>query len=631
MRSLLQRLESPRVSSSAPLPVGAITLLIAVIAAVGFYTVAAPSALFSIVRTHVESDGSRSRSKAAAHLSAFAMPKWVPTLVTMLTDADSPFAREAAARALGQLDDPAIQAVLLTALRTDEAGGVRAAAAATLGKFQTAEVTAALLAALQTDPETAVREHAVKKLVQSEDPQIKDALLKIWQTEPAGSVREQIALRFMLSDEPNIAEPNIAEPNIADMMFASLQDESPEVRHIAMTSLTESRDPRLLEALLHILATDTEYTVRLHAIRALGKLDDPEALTAIIGTLNPDEGYGIHEVVIDTLAQRGDLSGAAFAEFGEWPVRRIIQIMNDRSPREKVKINAAIILGKLDDAESFAGLLATLNQERFRDARRAAIKALAERREPQVLEVLQQAVYHSDQVIQGLAVGFLVERPEPQAWEAVSAALREGILKNSAIRVAAVKMLSTLEAPHALEAVLAALQDPGWRVREAAAKGLANRRDLPQVAKALEHAQNDESEQVRKAAASAVKRPPEEGDNVVTIALTIGQSAVVRMDRDSLLIVDADFPRDARHHLNIRNSIRGPDTLLEVQKGSTAVNFIGKNIVIPGARKFRQHYYSGFNPGRYIFKLSPKGPDWTELTLTVSTIASENSEKEPQR
>ena len=64
-------------------------------------------------------------------------------------------------------------------------------------------------------------------------------------------------------------------------LIAALEDENGNVRRLAASALGKIGDPRAVEPLLTLLASESKPQVRQYAIKALGKIGDPKARAAL--------------------------------------------------------------------------------------------------------------------------------------------------------------------------------------------------------------------------------------------------------------------------------------------------------------------------------------------------------------
>lgn len=114
-----------------------------------------------------------------------------------------------------------------------------------------------------------------------------------------------------------IAETNSATPN----SLAELKDKDPQKRIKAAEVLAKQCDSRATSALLTVAKDDTDTSVRVAAIEALGKLGDQEAIdplieliegadwqirTALIRTLASFQVYRSNNAVLNLLTNPGD-------------------------------------------------------------------------------------------------------------------------------------------------------------------------------------------------------------------------------------------------------------------------------------------------------------------------------------
>lgn len=221
--------------------------------------------------------------------------------------------------------------------------------------------------------------------------------------------------------------------------------------------LKERRDVNgLLKALKH-----KSGPVRYSAIRALGELKDPRAVEPLIGAMKP-----------------------LITALGDWD--------------HQVGIDAVQALGWMGDA-GLEPLIDALRYGRPHVAESAA-HVLGERADPRVIDALADAAGGTDYRVSSTAALILKNLGEP----AVEPLIRALAWRTTGATYVA-SALGDLGDVRAVEALIAALKDGGWDLRQAAAEALGKLGDLRAV-EPLRVAEEDEASQVRKAAGLALAR-----------------------------------------------------------------------------------------------------------------------------
>jgi HEAT repeat protein len=212
-------------------------------------------------------------------------PEAAPFLIQALADADPGVRLEAALR-LAESADTAVDTARLERLRADAWPMVRKAVAGSLGASCHRKAPAdALLEAAASDPDDDVRRAALTALTECEEPRVASVLLALLgDTHAAVSLRAHAAL--LLGE--------LGDPRHATSLVARL-------------------------AVLHKEAAQRESALRIAvaATRALGKLDHPAALSALLAAVADATFPAVQAAAADALAQRCPAGSRAALERAE--------------------------------------------------------------------------------------------------------------------------------------------------------------------------------------------------------------------------------------------------------------------------------------------------------------------------
>ncbi len=437
---------------------------------------------------------------AAASALARAGPAALPALLEKLS-AEDPDARQAAIAVLGAIGDRRAVAPLAARL-ADPDPNVRTGTAEALGKIGGPVAVGALRAAVDSDDATlrlsaiealaALRvclpgprvsellrdgtlRRAVYRLLGACDDSDVLAFVARGISEASRSAREgalaalgrQRARRTLGALSPVLDEARAAaerDPGLADAWAAALGSEEPFVAAGALTALAAAGAPRHVGPMLR-LADDDRY--RMLVEEALEATPPGAELRTALADALPGLGQLARVTALAALAANG--SPAA--------LESIVRVASD--PEAYAQGEAIAALGRLRDARGVAPLAGLLGDDDGPFAAGTAAYALVRIAQTgpdalaAVLGVLRERA--------GASASAALYRVLGTVGDAEDVALfRRGLLSGSAVRRgAAVAAVGTLvqrgfDGAAAVPEILAALADPAWSVRIAAARSLAD-------------------------------------------------------------------------------------------------------------------------------------------------------------
>lgn len=250
-------------------------------------------------------------------------------------------------------------------------------------------------------------------------------------------------------------------PAIDPLLPGRLGHSDAGVRRIAVLELADLERPEHLPALTAALRGDPAPEVRAEAARVLAAWDDAD--------------------VVDTLAQ------ALLDAHAE------------------VREAASASLAELNGVQAGARLLPWARHEQA-FARAAALRALKPLRLPAAAEAAHESLAHADAAVRREAVGVLGWLKQADALPALARlAINDSDAEVRRSATGSLGLAGTGQVAQVLPALLAALGDPQWQVREEAATTLAKLRP-PAALPGLLQAMQDEHWQVRLRAARALGR-----------------------------------------------------------------------------------------------------------------------------
>lgn len=491
------------------------------------------------------------REAAASALARVGAPA-VPALVERLSSAD-PDLRQAAAGVLGAVGDP--RAVPpLTARLADPDPNVRAAAADALGKVGGPDAVAALRAGADSDDAT-LRLSAI------------EALSGLHATLPVARIEELLADRGLrralyrmigASDDP--AAPVLAARGAGDRSRAGREAalaalgaqrarRSPEAFAPALATLRAlaAQDPGLADAWADALGAEEPFA-SLGALAALGAAGAARHAGRIVRLAEDERLRGLVEEALEALPDGPELRGAlAGALGGLGPLGRLTaltamartaipgafeSLVRDAGDHGSyVQGEAIAALGKLRDARAVPHLAGLLADE---DASTAGLATSALARIGQSGPAARDAVLAATRSrASAHATAAMYRLLGAVGAEADVAFVSAGLAApGPAERVAAAGALAALAQRGVLRgagpALVAALSDPAWSVRVAAARAIAELARAPgagalrafdEEADALVRALKDPEAAVRAAAAEGlgVCRRPRDSERLATL------------------------------------------------------------------------------------------------------------------
>ncbi|CAG4887348.1 HEAT repeat domain-containing protein [Paraburkholderia gardini] len=304
-----------------------------------------------------------------------------------------------------------------------------------------------------------------------------------------------------MTDFPPLTfDPDALDPE-ASVLLPRLSDSDPVVRRIALLELADLEDENLLPPIVDALRHDASADVRREAARVLAAWEREEVVDALCGALL-DRDEAVRLAAAQSLSELKDATSGPvllrwiartepFVQMAVLRALRELRLADAFDPALRalshslaaVRLEAVGVLGWLKDPRALAQLASVAAGDADPDVRRAAVGALG-----------------------------LCPEPTPPIVDALLSALRDDAWQ---VREEAATTLGKLRAPRAREALVASLDDPYWQVRLKAARALGRLRDAaagPALAVLLSHAISN----LRKEAALALG---ELGDSRVLTAL----------------------------------------------------------------------------------------------------------------
>lgn len=156
-------------------------------------------------------------------------------------------------------------------------------------------------------------------------------------------------------------------PPVVPILILFLNDKSEKIRDGAVKILREIGTPAV-DPLIQVLNSESQL-VRYSAAQALGQIGDRDAAESLIQALK-DENSNCRRIVAWALGQLKDKRG----------VKPLIQIIKEDNV-DVVRTVAVMALGEIGDAKSSAETLIQAMNDKSKDVRKAAKKALDQLKE----------------------------------------------------------------------------------------------------------------------------------------------------------------------------------------------------------------------------------------------------------
>jgi HEAT repeat protein len=260
--------------------------------------------------------------------------------------------------------------------------------------------------------------------------------------------------------------PSGALPAEAALLVARLADADAAVRRIALLALADLEDPNLLQPLAGALAHDPSADVRREAAHALGSWEADWTVEALCHALL-DTDHDVRAAAAQSLSMLKDVSSGPimlrwaqhpepFVQGAAWRGLRALRYAEAfapalhalEHPEAHVRVEVVGVLGWLKDLRAAEPLAALATADADPDVRRAAAGAL----------------------------GFAAKAPDgqPAVAAALLVALRDPTWQ---VREEAATTLGKLRAGSARDALVEALDDAYWQVRLRAVRALGQLRD----------------------------------------------------------------------------------------------------------------------------------------------------------
>ncbi len=492
----------------------------------------------------LKSERPEAREFACERLGRLHASGALDNLIAALSDRDARV-REKAADALGRIGDArAGEPLLKRFTHQDEkpkgrSTNARAAMARSLGRLGEKRAVDPILEALK-DKSYWVRLAAIEAAGRLGDARAVDLLMPMLDAKQAEVVAR--AVRSLGQLKARTAYPKVA---------ALLDHNNAAVRSAVIEALGGLGDPRAVTPLTRILSGENDRRVRVRAARALGELGSPAAAPALRAVLE-DKSHDLCAAAAGSLRQLKDPAGmealrrlfrehaefshshpvaSAIAELGDEGFSMIMKgLANPDRDARRLRSNAALATGFVGERCLDASLLQLKSPKR--ELRQAACLALYHNHSEKSVPALGAALRDPKSGVQREAADALAAIGRPAVPELIAAAggrdlpavaaaaavtlkVRDHRLvpvlkkllehRETRVRVLAVFGLGHQYHPEAMPALIAKLDDPEPKVREAVLAVLERnswaRSYLPRARAALK----DDSVIVRRKAAAVLR------------------------------------------------------------------------------------------------------------------------------
>lgn len=403
--------------------------------------------------------------------------------------------RAFAARFLGEIGSAKAVAPLVRVMRNtrEEDRDVRMAASRALGRIRDPRALEPLMDALAA-PESWLPARVAEVVLQFGDTAF-EPLVQLLQRHDDSSARAWACQ--ILGD--------LGNPRAVPVLIGCLGDINDQVRARAASALGRLGDRRAVPDLIRMMLSDPVPYVRIQVVRALGALGDPRALHYLIDALKDGEWW-VRIRVVEALEQLGDQA-----------IEPLQLALEDRDT--EVRARAAMTLERLGALDALVARLADLDA--------GAREMLLVAGQAGVVEILIEALEHSDERIRFVIVEILGEIRNP----AVAVALMARLDKEAdpRIRAGVVRALANLQETSAAVAISKRLGDPHESIRIEAVRAL-ERIPVSDPLDLLGPAMKDPEPRVRAGAAVVLGKVGDESAAPALLELLCDADAAVRAE-----------------------------------------------------------------------------------------------------
>ncbi len=347
------------------------------------------------------------------------------------------------------------------------------------------DTVARLIAGMKLDQNNVMREKSAEMLAQSRDPRAVAVLIEALHDKDVMVRRSAVCSDLVLETEA-------IEP-----LVGLLGDEDALVRTQAVRALRELREPdaaAMEKLLLATLKNSESGNARAGAVELLRGMEGKPVLDALKAALD-DSDSKVSEEAAMGVGERGDARAAGplgdalkqgndTNAYSEGAVLRqvaspeTVGLLLDalRGPSAKVRRNAVIALGKMDDTRVTAALIHA-EGDVDHSVRAAAAAALGERRDPDGLEAVVTALRDPDRDVRDAAAEQLGNWKNPRAVQFLVVDARDF---SANIRLVAMEVIARMPGagsdPEMGPVLAEALSDPDRGVRKRRRRGCRGRR-----------------------------------------------------------------------------------------------------------------------------------------------------------
>ena len=362
----------------------------------------------------LENEDDDVRRQAATALGKIGDASAVEPLIQALKD-KSTYVRERASWALGELGDAKAVEPLIQALM-DEDFSVREAAACVLGEIGDARAVEPLIQALRNKSiGSQVTVEALEELSWKPRDDVEkahyltaknkwDELLRLGKPAVAPIIqglnnKDEDARLKALSILKKIGGRRAIEPLIAALEYHP----HARMRWEAAKDMGKIGNAKTVEPLINALKHDDVDYVSAEAARALGNIGDAKAVEALVETWKKDERHSVPSEEVQLLYPPNHLrqqsvfmrqeAADALVKIGEPAVEYLVKILKDPSIHRDDRGAAAQALCMFDEPRAVEALIEALKDDIMRES---AIKALGERGGAMALEPLTQVALRDE-------------------------------------------------------------------------------------------------------------------------------------------------------------------------------------------------------------------------------------------
>jgi HEAT repeat protein len=294
--------------------------------------------------------------------------KVVPLLLNIARSNQDLRLRLTAIKRLGEQRNEAVSDELIKLYDTDKTKEVRIQILRALIESRTAHGTAKVREIARTGDDPAMRQGAIRYLGELEDPASLDELLRLYDSDKTQAIRMLILRALAERNDPRAH---------AKILEVAKTGETPELRIEAIRRLGD-RGKISIDELLQLYTTETNLTIKQGLLRAFSDVNDPRTLDKLRQVAASNEATELRAYAIRQLGNRDDEA-------------TVTQLIGLYSSEQNVQVRAALLRAFGDSKQKVAvhKLIEIARTDPSVELRKTAVRYLGESKDPEALKALE--------------------------------------------------------------------------------------------------------------------------------------------------------------------------------------------------------------------------------------------------